>query len=194
MCHKALLATVIAFILLSSTACTRHAPDIDPRSNELFSMAERLEKLRPWTLQGIEKITGRTLKRISITDFESDEEPDSRFLRNVELTIDPREELCITGISLCLPRQGFVISRAQVIGKYGKCDDQTRRRTYDEDALKRFGYFTLIGYDYKRRDGGWWRFDFDDDKSQQLRILGMSRKYSQPVPVQQTDNFRECIP
>ena len=174
-CLKTLAAVVIASSMVFLSACGQRAPDKDPRANELFSIAERLEKLRPWTIEGIEKITGRILRRTSITQFASDEVPDDRLMSDVEVDIDPGRGLYVTCVSLSLPKNGLGITLTQVTNRYGVWSHQDSKLTFKDSAAKRFGYRTLVGYEFRRKNGEWWRFDFDDDKTRQLRIVGLAR-------------------
>ena len=170
---KNLLALVFACGIIVFAGITCWAAETSTKAEELFSLAERLEKAQPWTYETIEEITGRKLHKESISGYDSDETPDGELLRRIEVETDPRAPIQrrITGVWLCLPRQGLGISRSQVVDRFGKWDKKSRKKTFDEDALKRFGYRTLIDYEYKRKNGGWLSFDVDDDNTKQLRII-----------------------
>lgn len=118
----------------------------------------------------IRDITGHVVKRTSIARLASDEQPDNKLVRRVEVDYDPREDR-LTGVWLCFPKQGLGITLGDVVKRFGKCTKKGRRETYDNDSVRRFGYRTLIAYEYKRPGGGWLAFDFDDDATKQLRII-----------------------
>lgn len=170
---KVLVTTLVfSSIAAPSLNCNVLAAEPDQGQSELFKIAERLESLRPLTVEGIEKITGHTVRRNSIASLASAEQYDSKLLRSVEVFIDPRESL-VTGTSLNVAKS-LVIGREQIVGKFGKATKRKGREVFDRDALNRFGYRTLVWYEYKRKDGSWLSFAFDDDKSRQLRIMAVT--------------------
>lgn len=177
--NKAALVFFVWTIILSSSFCCaeeqREKGQVNPCAEELFAMAERLEKAAPWGSDGIDKIeeiTGRIFKERGYFDYVSIDKPSDKLLRCVELSRG-RGPGCIAGMSLELPKQGLGITLDQVLKRYGKWSYKTQKHTYDAKCktLERFGYRTLIGYVYKRENGGYLRFDFDDDKAKQLRTL-----------------------
>jgi len=116
----------------------------------------------------IESITGRTFHTNGIAAYSSDEKPDDKLLRAVQVQTDPSSGT-VSGISLELPRQGLGISRAQVFAKFGKCSYEKAETNLGN--IKREGFSKSIGYAYKRKNGGYLVFNFDNDKTKQLRIL-----------------------
>ncbi|MBX9693470.1 MAG: hypothetical protein K2Z81_13865, partial [Cyanobacteria bacterium] len=146
-------------------------------TQEIFSIVEQLEQQSDWTLHGdaiesVERVTGRKLKEKDYTSYTSGQQPDDKLLCSVQVEKAPSKGR-ITSVWLCLARQGLGITLANVVAKFGT-SYKSKKEIYDEDSSKRFGYRTLLGFVFKRGKTRSLRFDFDDDKTNQLRIVKLS--------------------
>ena len=148
--HRNLLAVLFLCLLLSLWLRGLAAVS-NPEAEELFAMAERLEKCAPWAIRDIgkiEKITGRGLQEHGYTDFYSDKTPDDRLLRQMEVVTAPGAGR-VTCVSLDLPRKGLGISRTEVFSRYGQWTNS--RENWGE--MKTEGFHTSVEYGYKHSNG-----------------------------------------
>ncbi len=171
-----LLAAGITFLAVPQMCSAQAEPKTDTPADKLFSMALRLEESAPWKIQDVYKVVhiiGRKFVEdgyFSYKSYESDN-PDDKLIRMVDIIKDPSSGL-LTCVSLELPRQGLGISRALVQAKFGKYSYKDRKQIVG--SMKLDGYRALVGWSYKRKNGGYLTFYFDDEKTKQLRGLDVT--------------------
>lgn len=163
-------------LLLTSVLLCAPASLGASKVEELFALTERLEAAQPWTLEKIERITGRRLQRGSFTSWGYQDNADT-LLREIGVETNPLEPEArrITGLSLYLPHNGLQITVSDITKKFGKWTKKENRRTWGSDYARTSGYGSSVSYAYRQKNRRWLEFEVDDDAAKQLRVIHIMR-------------------
>jgi hypothetical protein len=147
-------------------------------NDQIFEMAEKLEKAQPWSMEKVGAITGaKSFHEGSMTTWESPDNETSVLVRRTTLFVNPLQGGAkrITGVAIEFPKQGAAPRAADVVARYGRATRIESPVDLGVEAEKQLGYRKSVRWAFKRKSD-WLTFIFDGDGKRVLRGIEVAAR------------------